>query len=554
MTFQAVTKGVEIKIDKRCICDGLTEAMPESQELASLPEPFSHYVDKVLARHIATWALEADSVAASRLHSGRTVKVLVPSAPPRSHKGSPSSMASVRHRVQSIGATIRPCILESPTGLDQLYEYQLRGTQWLTTRKAAILADDMGLGKTAQAISALRILFKQKPLNTALIVCPKQLMANWEDELSKWAPELSWSRLTPPPSWREEAWNRIFNRVHVIITNYESVAAILRMKRVFSFSVLVLDEAHRVRNATSRLTTELRGISREYTWALTGTPLERAPDDIWTILSVIEPNRFNLSLRPPSDEALRARARPYLLRRMKRDTLPGLPAEIIEHKIIELLPRQRATYDQTLKRFLTAADNQVLAEFNKLRVICDYDEDSGQSAKLEHIADILSETAENLEKAVVFSHFLAPLDMLDQQLKAQGLRCVYLRGDQSVEERERTVALFQGKSDIPILLASTRVGGEGLNLIQANHVVFVNRWWNPSANNQAKDRVSRIGQTRTVVVHSFTCRDTVEEILDDIIEDKIRLSDTIVDALAEMNVPDSLLQQARIELRSGVTT
>ena len=535
----------------RCTGQELTTPAPISPGFASLPGPFRSHVDIELACAIATWALDADTVAVSRLYSGRTVRVLVPSVPPTPHNGSPQDLSALRRRVQSIGATLRPCMLSSLPGLDQLYEYQAKGTQWLSSRKAAILADDMGLGKTAQAISALRILFSRKPLNSALIICPKQLMANWEHELSKWAPELSWCRLTPPTRWREEAWNRIFNRVHVIITNYESVGSITKMNRTFPFSVLILDEAHRVRNSTAQITSELRGIAREYTWALTGTPLERAPADVWTILSVIEPGRFNLTLMPPSDEALRARARPYVLRRMKRDSLPGLPPEVREHELIELLPRQRAAYHRALDRFLDAPDNQVLAEFNKLRSLCDYDDESGQSAKLERIAEILSNIVANQEKAVVFSHFLAPLDMLDKQLKRQALRCVHLRGNQSVQERDSALALFQRDSSIPILLVSTRVGGEGLNLIEANHVVFVNRWWNPSANNQAKDRVSRIGQTRTVIVHSFTCRDTVEEVLDDIIEDKTRLSDTIVDALANTNVPNYILQEATGQLRAG---
>ena len=315
VSFQQVAKGIEITIDKCCTCQKLTTPAPKSHLFADLPEPFRPNVDTELACAITEWALGADTVAVSRLDSGRTVKVLIPSVLPTSHQGSPRDLTELRRRVHSIGATLRPCMTSSLTGLDQLYEYQLRGTQWLSNRKAAILADDMGLGKTAQAISALRLLFSNKPLNTALIVCPKQLMANWEHELSKWAPELSWCRLTPPTKWREEAWNRIFNRVHVVITNYESVASILKMNRTFPFSVLILDEAHRVRNAISQVTSDLRGITREYTWALTGTPLERAPADVWTILSVIQPARFNLSLKPPSDEALRARARPYVLRR-----------------------------------------------------------------------------------------------------------------------------------------------------------------------------------------------------------------------------------------------
>ena len=116
---------------------------------------------------------------------------------------------------------------------------------------------------------------------------------------------------------------------------------------------------------------------------------------------------------------------------MKRDALPGLPSEVREHQVIELLPRQRTAYDHALKRFVTASDNQVLAEFNKLRMICDYDEDSGQSAKVDQITEILSDIAANQEKAVVFSHFLRPLDILDKHLKNRGLGCVHLRGDQS---------------------------------------------------------------------------------------------------------------------------
>ena len=150
----------------------------------------------------------------------------------------------------------------------------------------------MGLGKTAQAITALRRLNNQCPINTALVICPKQLMANWERELGRWAPELSWSRLTPPLRWRAQAWKVLFNRVHVLIMNYEQISSLIELGADHQFSVVVLDEAHRVRNATAQITSALRGISRERTWALTGTPLERAPSDVWTILSTVEPRRF----------------------------------------------------------------------------------------------------------------------------------------------------------------------------------------------------------------------------------------------------------------------
>ena len=139
--------------------------------------------------------------------------------------------------------------------------------------------------------------------------------------------------------------------------------------------------------------------------------------------------------------------------------------------------------------------------------------------------------------------------MLGQLLDLTGMGYIQLRGDQSILEREQAVAQFNQNVATSFLLASTRVGGEGLNLVEANHVVFVNRWWNPSANNQAKDRVSRMGQTRTVTVHSFTCRDTVEELLDEIIAEKGRLADIIIESLADPTSHPSVLNEVSVRLR-----
>ena len=474
---------------------------------------------------------------------GQMVRVLVPKTDPSSVTGSPATLADVRRRTQSLGAFIRPCLLGPLTGLDRLHEYQRDGVAWLASKHAAILADDMGLGKTAQAIASLRISFRGGPLNSALVLCPKQLMANWERELATWAPELSWSRVTVPSGWRSAAWKNLFNRVHVLITNYEQASLFQELGSEFQFSSVVLDEAHRVRNASANVTSYLRNIHAERTWALTGTPLERAPSDLWTILSIVEPRRFNVVRPPQSEETLRARLRPYILRRMKRDYLPQLPPEISEHETIELLPKQRQAYDFAVARIRSASENDLLAGLNELRALCDLDQRSGQSAKLDRTISILQDVASNNEKAVVFSHLLSPLDTLAEMLKQQGMPYVQIRGEQSVEEREKVLFQFDSDESTPFLLASTRVGGEGLNLVGANHVIFINRWWNPSANNQAKDRVSRMGQERTVVIHSFTCRNTIEEALDDILEEKTRLAENIVGSLADPMDDPSIRQE-----------
>ena len=550
IAFKGIAQGVEIVasqgIEPHESSDCAVCEVDESEVLFPI---FRNDIDSSLAGAVVKKILTADSLAASRFRFGRLVKVIVPVTPPRSIKGSLYTLGDARQRTQPLGMIIRPCLLASLPGIENLHEYQQVGVEWLAGRSAAVLADDMGLGKTAQAISALRRLFSRSPLNSALVVCPKQLMANWEDELAKWAPELSWSRLTAPTRWREQAWESLFNRVHLIITNYEQISSIHTFASDFQFSTVILDEAHRVRNANARVTSDLRGIARDRTWALTGTPFERAPSDVWTILSVVEPRRFNLTRMRRSEESIRARARPYVLRRMKRDLLPSLPPEIDEHETTELLPKQRDAYNRALTGFRTASDHDRLAKLNELRSLCDFDKESGQSAKLERIVDILHAVVLSGEKAVVFSHLLYPLDMLGQLLDLTSMGYIQLRGDQSILEREQAVAQFNQNVATSFLLASTRVGGEGLNLVEANHVVFVNRWWNPSANNQAKDRVSRMGQTRTVTVHSFTCRDTVEELLDEIIAEKGRLADIIIESLADPTSHPSVLNEVSVRLR-----
>ena len=552
VSFRSVAHGVEVAVS--CcldIHDPNSCTLSTHGDLVRFPSVFRHDLDADLASAIATKLLKEDHLLALRFSSGRLAKVTVPASSQESIVGSPRDLDDVRRRARTLGAMIRPCLQGSFPELERLHDYQKVGVDWLVGKSSAVLADDMGLGKTIQAITALRMSFNRRPLNTALIVCPRQLLANWESELKVWAPELSWSRLTPPTRWRTRAWTVLFNRIHLIITNYEQLGAILDEGFDPSFSVVVLDEAHRLRNSAAQVTNHLRRITRDRTWALTGTPIERSPSDLWTILSIVEPRRFNVAYIPTSEESVKARARPYTLRRMKRDFLPTLPPEIQEHEIIELLPQQRKAYDRALVRFKTSPDRELLAWLNKLRTLCDFDSESGQSAKLERIIDILRAVKANGEKAVVFSYLLGPLDMIGTWLDEEQLEYAHIRGEQTIDERELALVRFNRDEAVSFLLASTRVGGEGLNLVEANHVVFVNRWWNPSANRQAKDRVSRIGQERTVVVHSFTCRDTVEEVLDDIIAEKDRMTHVIVEAMATPAGAAPLIREIAMRLNGG---
>jgi conjugative relaxase-like TrwC/TraI family protein len=200
----------------------------------------------------------------------------------------------------------------------------------------------------------------------------------------------------------------------------------------------------------------------------------------------------------------------------------------------------------------------MLVLINELRTICDYDPATGVSCKADRIAEIIGNIAAAGEKAVVFSYLLKPLDLLEERLKQTGILSAQLQGSMSLAEREAEIRRFRGDSTVPALLASSRIGGEGLTLTEANHVIFVNEWWNPSANSQARDRVVRLGQRRGVRVYRFRCRDTIEETLDRILEKKTHTFTSIIDRLADtaaIQDPNvhQLLKELEVDLPRGLT-
>ena len=402
---------------------------------------------------------------------------------------------------------IRPILLEHPA-LDRLYPFQVEGVHWLTQRNRGILADDMGLGKTIQAISALRLLFNTGTVQSALVVCPKSLLANWEDELSRWAPELGRVRFVPKASIRDQAWRILSTACHVVLTNYEQMRNPPDSITGRGVDIVIADEAHRIRNIGSQVAQGVGNIRTSRFWALTGTPVERDSEDLATILSILEPGMFSVSDKRLHPISLRAQARPYLLRRLKREVLDELPTVWESKQTLELLPGQRESYERTLRHLTRGANTNILTSINELRSICDFDERTNESAKLDRIVQIIEDVATAGEKAIVFSYLLKPLDILQTRVERHiGKGSVLnLRGSMSSQEREVSIGLFRKSNNVRALLCSLRVAGEGLTLTEANHVIFVNEWWNPSSNAQARDRVVRIGQKKGVRIYKFKCK------------------------------------------------
>jgi SNF2 family DNA or RNA helicase len=497
--------------------------------------------------------LELDERAAEALRKGGRIRREIPARDPGPLPPPPANWTLGDYRAlrQPSAVLIRPLLLESCTP-PSLFGYQREGITWLQARRSAILADDMGLGKTVQAVAALAALVRAGRVEMALIVCPRSLIATWEHEFSLWAPELSRLRLTPPASIRDRVWSSMVGRQHVLITNYEHLRTLPKALATHGVDLLIADEAHRIRNAAAQVTASLKNLRRKRVWALTGTPVERDAADLATLLSIVDPRRF-----APGDASLplttlRARARPFVLRRRKEDVLADLPSVIERTERLDLLPAQRSSYTKALQRinnFRGSVDDtlQVLGE---LRRICDLDPQTKTGAKLERLVEILETIDGSGEKAVVFSTTLEPLHALDRALP-KSLKRVIVTGDVETSERERRVQEFRRSPDVRAFLATTWVAGEGLTLTEANHVLFFNEWWNPSTNIQARDRVVRIGQKRGVQVCRFITRDTIEEVVDRVLKRKSGLVHGLVDRLAETDAPDSaVLNEVMRELRS----
>ena len=424
-------------------------------------------------------------------------------------------------------------LLLPPGVKDDLYPFQREGVAWLLQNRKAILADDMGLGKTIQVIGAIRRLYRYGRIESCLIVAPGTLLANWLAEADKWAPELITQRLEfTNRTFTPARWRGTVARAHVLLASYEDLRGLWDDLQGQPPDLIVADEAHRLRKADSLTHQAMRRIAAPRLWALTGTPVERDAQDLACLLSLLEPRRFAIDDHRHGIDVIRARARPYLLRRTKDLVLPELPEATERIETVELRPAQRQAYNRALSSVGRRSEGGHLAVFNKLRSICDIDSVTGESSKLDRAAELIESAVDDGCKTVVFSYMLDPLRELHKRLTvAHGDIAALLTGEQSLDQRKRSVHRFKTQPDCWVLLASTRVASEGLTLTEANRVILLNRWWNPSTNSQAVDRVVRIGQRKPVTVHCLTCANTVEDRLQPLLDRKAMTFEQLIETL-----------------------
>ncbi len=456
-----------------------------------------------------------------------------------------------------------------------LRHYQETGHNWLwflsNLGLGACLADDMGLGKTIQVLSLLLAL-KEKKMSSgkpSLLVLPASLLANWKAEMKRFSPTLEACFLHPSEMDRAslaatgEKPGKAFVKTDVVLTTY---GMLLRQRWLLDmeWQLVILDEAQAIKNPSARQTKAVKRLKADARIALTGTPVENRLSDLWSLFDFLCPGllgsaaRFKkfvkgLEAREHDRYApLRNLIRPYVLRRLKTDKsiIADLPDKTEMKVFCGLTKKQAAMYARSVEELTLALEGLdgmkrrglVLAYLMRFKQICNHPSqflgyggyepaDSGKFARLRVICE---EIASRQEKVLIFTQFREMTEpvavLLGDVFGREGL---VLHGGTPVRKRRILIDTFQKEDGPPFFVLSLKAGGTGLNLTAASHVVHFDRWWNPAVENQATDRVFRIGQHRNVVVHKFICRGTVEEKIDDLIEEKTNLADDLLKAGAE---------------------
>jgi superfamily II DNA or RNA helicase len=486
---------------------------------------------------------------------------------PRTLDGVPVAAVETDGWVEQLLADLREGANQTPpepVGLNgTLRPYQQRGVAWLATLRryglGALLADDMGLGKTLQTIS---LLLTERPERPTLVVCPTSVVGNWRREIERFGPSL---RVLVHHGAGRATGDTLAAAVaehDVVLSTYSLLHRDETSLGAVEWDGLVLDEAQNVKNAATRSAQAARAIRARWRVALTGTPVENRLTDLWSIFQVTNPGylgtadefrrQFALPIERASDADATARLKaltaPFILRRVKTDRsiIADLP-EKQEMKVYCSLTREQATlYEAVVRDAMRPIEEaegiqrrgMVLALLTRLKQVCNHpalllhdgSALAGRSGKLARLSEMLEEVVAVDERALVFTQYAEMGQLLRQHL-AETLGCdaLFLHGGTPIAERDQLVARFQSEGAGPaVFVLSLKAGGTGLNLTRANHVFHFDRWWNPAVENQATDRAFRIGQTRNVQVHKYVCAGTFEETLDDLIERKVALAESIV--------------------------
>jgi len=435
-----------------------------------------------------------------------------------------------------------------------LREYQKYGIRWLKylydNNFGGCLADDMGLGKTIQTIGLLASIYP-KCKNPTLIVMPKSLLTNWQNELDRFAPNLTYYLYYGTSRDREK-----IKESQIILTTYAIMRNDIEFLKEFSFDTIVLDESQNIKNTDSLLSKSVMLLNAEHKFALSGTPIENSLFELYSLFRFINNgmfrtiNHFKTDYANPiqaeeNDEVsqvLKAKISPFILRRLKGDVLKELPPKQEQIIYVDMEEKHKEFYNQRRNYYKSVLDKQIASSgiegakfaifqaFNDLRQIASVpelkSEESIPSSKIDAMFELLEDIVANNHKVLIFANYLGALESIASKAEESGFEHLIMTG--STKDRQALVDRFQSDKKISLFLMTLKVGGVGLNLTSADYVFIFDPWWNKAAENQAIDRAHRMGQKSTVFSYKMITKGTIEEKILELQGQKSDLSDRII--------------------------
>lgn len=453
----------------------------------------------------------------------------------------------------------------------ELRPYQKEGFKWINEITdlgfGGVLADDMGLGKTLQIIAFLLSQKKSK----SIVVVPTSVIYNWMYEFEKFAPSIRVGLVHGSKSKRDKVLRdfkrglgikieesnlkeKSYEKYDVLLTTYGILKNDEKAYENLSFDYCIIDEAQNIKNPAAQATLSVKNIKSRCNIALTGTPIENNLMELWSIFDFVMPGylftkerfRERFILDESNLSELKSLITPFILRRLKEDVLSELPEKLEKKYLVEVKGKQKQLYSF----YVTAIKNQLntnkvseksgknkinlFAYLTKLREICldpslvvpDY---TGGSSKLTVVKEIVKDASESGKKILLFSQFTSVLQKIEEDFKKEDISYLYLDGGTSAKDRVERVKKFNEDSNIKVFLISLKAGGVGLNLTSASVVIHFDPWWNPAVENQATDRAHRFGQENKVEVIKLVAKDTIEEKIVLMQEDKRELIQSLMD-------------------------
>lgn len=453
----------------------------------------------------------------------------------------------------------------------ELRPYQKEGFKWINEITdlgfGGVLADDMGLGKTLQIIAFLLSQKKSK----SIVVVPTSVIYNWIDEFEKFAPSIRVGLVHGSKSKRDKVLRdfkrglgikveeenlkeKSYEKYDVLLTTYGTLKNDEKAYENLSFDYCIIDEAQNIKNPAAQATLSVKNIKSRCNIALTGTPIENNLMELWSIFDFVMPGylftkerfRERFILDESNLSELKSLITPFILRRLKEDVLSELPEKLEKKYLVEMKGKQKQLYSFYVKAIKNQLNENksseksgrdkinLFAYLTKLREICldpslvvpDY---TGGSSKLTVVKEIVKDASESGKKILLFSQFTSVLQKIEEDFKKEDISYLYLDGGTSAKDRVERVKKFNEDSNIKVFLISLKAGGVGLNLTSASMVIHFDPWWNPAVEDQATDRAHRFGQENKVEVIKLVAKDTIEEKIVLMQEDKRELIQSLMD-------------------------